>query len=293
MQKEVTALKEQKEHGNFLFPYMAYHTPISHRNEDIPVHWHNEMEFGMIIKGTAYLTMNGEEYELTADDIVIMPPRRIHGYIFSEKCKELVDSRTAVFDLSMLQSANSDSCTIKYFAPLLQGCCTCKPVVKDPVMKKYLLEIYRAFEKKEEGYELEIKAKLMMTIREAFRKKYIIANDNSIQPPQVYESMMVAIDYITLHYNEDISLDDMSKVTGKSKYYLTRNFHKYTGMPCIEYINHYRLTTAANMLRSTNQLVIDIAMEVGFDNISYFNKLFRRKFGVTPKEFRKEILGAK
>ena len=55
----------------------------------------------------------------------------------------------------------------------------------------------------------------------------------------------------------------------------------------IEYLNNYRLTMASRLLVSSNSSIIAIAMESGFDNLSYFNRLFKKKYKITPSEFRK------
>ena len=62
---------------------------------------------------------------------------------------------------------------------------------------------------------------------------------------------------------------------------------RFVGMTCVEYINHYRLSRAAAALAQSDQPVMEAALENGFHNISYFNKLFRKEFGMTPKEYRR------
>ena len=59
-------------------------------------------------------------------------------------------------------------------------------------------------------------------------------------------------------------------------------FKQYAGMPFIQYLNDYRLTRAGEYLKMTEENVTQIALKCGFENLSYFNRLFRRKFGVTP-----------
>ena len=65
-----------------------------------------------------------------------------------------------------------------------------------------------------------------------------------------------------------------------------RFFKKHIGLTCIQYINNLRLEKSSILLTSTNNAIMDISLEVGFDNLSYFNKLFKRKYNLTPKEFR-------
>ena len=59
-------------------------------------------------------------------------------------------------------------------------------------------------------------------------------------------------------------------------------------MPFIQYLNDYRLTRAGEYLKMTEENVTQIALKCGFENLSYFNRLFRRKFGVTPRQYREE-----
>ena len=63
-------------------------------------------------------------------------------------------------------------------------------------------------------------------------------------------------------------------------------------MPFIQYLNDYRLTMAGELLKMTEESVTQIALKCGFENLSYFNRLFRRKFGVTPGQYRGEKEGA-
>ena len=57
-------------------------------------------------------------------------------------------------------------------------------------------------------------------------------------------------------------------------------------LTCIEYLNQYRLNMAARQLTATDLPVTTIALESGFNNISYFNRVFKKYFGITPREFR-------
>ena len=65
-----------------------------------------------------------------------------------------------------------------------------------------------------------------------------------------------------------------------------RWFKKMTGQGFTAYLNDHRLNLAAELLRITDATVLDIAGRVGFDNLSYFNRLFKRRYGMTPREYR-------
>lgn len=66
-----------------------------------------------------------------------------------------------------------------------------------------------------------------------------------------------------------------------------RFFKQTMGMPFTTYLNDYRLTLAAKSLLETHKAVLEIASECGFDNLSYFNRIFKKKYGITPSSYRK------
>lgn len=74
--------------------------------------------------------------------------------------------------------------------------------------------------------------------------------------------------------------------TDKSREYVCRVFRKYLGTTATEYINNIRLNYAANLLTHTDKEIIDISLEVGFQSLSYFYRLFRQEFSLTPLQFR-------
>ena len=79
---------------------------------------------------------------------------------------------------------------------------------------------------------------------------------------------------------------DLTNICGKTKEHISRTFKKNLGLTPSEYINEIRLNYAANLLKNTNISVLEISMECGFENLSWFYRKFKEKFGVTPKEFR-------
>ena len=60
-------------------------------------------------------------------------------------------------------------------------------------------------------------------------------------------------------------------------------------MTCVEYINQYRMEIAAGRLAAGRESVTDIALDTGFNNLSYFNRVFRRSFGMTPRAYRQAL----
>ncbi|MFH0918796.1 MAG: AraC family transcriptional regulator [Fibrobacterota bacterium] len=92
--------------------------------------------------------------------------------------------------------------------------------------------------------------------------------------------------YLDLNYTEHVSIESLARRSGYSGPYLCRLFKEYTGKTLYDYILDKRAQTAMMLLRSTDKSVSRVAMESGFSDISFFNKLFRRKVGMAPREYR-------
>ncbi|MBN1410160.1 MAG: substrate-binding domain-containing protein [Spirochaetales bacterium] len=96
-------------------------------------------------------------------------------------------------------------------------------------------------------------------------------------------------EFIGKHYMEDINLDHISRQFKMSKYYLSRMFHKLKGVSLSEYITQTRLDEAVKLLENTDQDITHIAYNTGYNNSNYFHVVFKRKYGITPGEYRQNF----
>ena len=103
------------------------------------------------------------------------------------------------------------------------------------------------------------------------------------------EIMKRIIEYIHENYEKDISIDILASYVGISRAECFRCFKKYIGMTPTEYINNFRLSQAAKLLTSTELSLVEISLRCGFESQSYFGKLFKKRYGVTPLNYRKNI----
>ena len=100
--------------------------------------------------------------------------------------------------------------------------------------------------------------------------------------------MKLLLGYIEEHYGERITVEDGAALCFYSNSHFMKFFKRYMGMPFTQYLNDFRLEKAAGLLRTTLLPVTDVAQQCGFDNISYFNRLFRKKYHGTPGAYRKD-----
>jgi AraC family transcriptional regulator len=97
--------------------------------------------------------------------------------------------------------------------------------------------------------------------------------------------------YMHEHLHEEVSLDDLSAHTNISKYHLLRSFAKSTGFTPYRYLVRLRMCRAANLLRDTGQPVLQISAACGYRSPGQFTAAFRRRFGASPTEFRRQFQG--
>lgn len=93
--------------------------------------------------------------------------------------------------------------------------------------------------------------------------------------------------YLQEHYKEIHSLEELTTYFRVSKSYLCRIFRKQTGLTIVEYINRLKVEEAYKLLQETELSIHEVSMRCGFDTVIYFNRVFRRIMGVTPKDARK------
>lgn len=89
--------------------------------------------------------------------------------------------------------------------------------------------------------------------------------------------------------SETINLGELAKQMGISKEYLSRLFKQHEGVPIVEYILNVKIEAACNMLRYSDRQVNEIADYLNFGSLSYFSRIFKKKKGVSPRQYRKEI----
>ncbi|MBE7087297.1 MAG: helix-turn-helix domain-containing protein [Clostridiales bacterium] len=93
------------------------------------------------------------------------------------------------------------------------------------------------------------------------------------------------LEYVSVNFKEDISLDTASKELGYEKHYLSRCFHQVIPMNFSKYINTLRVDFASELLQNTDMSITEIALESGFQSIRNFNRVFCEVTGKTPREF--------
>lgn len=280
-------LQEPVQHGSVLFPLEFYHCVFPLGPGGLPVHWHEEFEITFVRKGSCTYQIDLTPYPISEGDFLLLPPEMLHGTGEYPDAGFTTDS--FVFRLDMLMSQLPDSCTAQFLAPLSDG------RIRFPVhlpasseaaglLTEPFCRICKILLEKPPGYELEVKSGLLHLLFLLY--SHVPFEQQPSEHSQITDKLKTVLQFIQEHYQQTITVREMADLCHFSEYHFMRFFKRHMNMTCIEYLNQYRLETAAQQLLRTELPITSIALETGFNNISYFNRSFRKKFGITPKQYR-------
>ena len=278
--------QEKKEHVDVSFPYNTYLCSIPLDFSKVPLHWHEEMEIIYIKKGHGFVTVDFQQYKVSGSTIVLILPGQLHSI---EQYDDLsMEYENIIFNVGMLLPRLEDTSSTEFLRPLLNGQVTV-PSVYSIVSKHYTalsscLDACDEISKtKPLGYDLFIKGKL-------YEFFYILSNRcrNKKNPRNAksLDKMKIILKFVENSYMHKITVAEIADRVDFSESHFMRYFKENMGISFIEYLRDYRLTMAARLLLVSDETVLSIAEEVGFDNLSYFNRAFKKKYGVTPREYR-------
>ncbi|MBQ6468680.1 MAG: helix-turn-helix transcriptional regulator [Lachnospiraceae bacterium] len=156
-----------------------------------------------------------------------------------------------------------------------------------------LLKLLEAYLLKEDWFELEC----IGFISQIFYRMFSLCPPAPVSGAQRKreearkEKLRFLSSYIEDHYTENIRLSDLADALGVSQYYLSHFFRENYGMSFLDYVTSLRCDHAGRELLSTNRALLDICYDAGFSDPKYFQKAFRSKYGLSPREYRVRFRG--
>lgn len=252
------------------------------QNERFVTHTHDYYEVFLVIDGSVIHTVNGITSTLKRGNLTFIRPDDIHGYAYD-----------GINNFCFANLAFNAKIASSLFEYLEGGCDTeiLKKCEMPPTVNLTLTEadklIYTMQTINTAAYSStsEKILKMKSVLFEIFSKyfsKYSHSDNKGL----------VWFDYLCEELKKPKSFQkqhpDMCSICGKTKEHIARTFKKQLGITASEYLNEVRLNFAANLLKNTDMSVLEISLESGFENLSWFYRKFNDRFGVTPKQFREQ-----
>lgn len=281
--------KENAKHGETFFPVQKYITHLDHAYPVVTTHWHEEGELTMITEGSCLYQVDLVDYEVKEGDILFIPPLFLHS--ISVRAEEASVSETYVFHMNFLGGNATDVCSTRYLTPMMNQEFSMPCLIKKghPVyasLEKIFRQITSLYDGTVMGYELALKSLFLQAV---FLLLQYSEKNISSDTRASSDKLKSVLDYIELHYGEPISISELSKLCYFSDYHFMRFFKKHMSMTCVEYINNLRLEKAVELFEQGETSILDVSLSVGFHNLSYFHRAFKKKYHMTPLSFIKEL----
>lgn len=278
-------LKENKPHGTKDDPFSTYHIQNGGQSFQIPVHWHDELEIIYVKSGFLTVNISGENYIGKPGDAFVVSPGNLH---FMGSQTGTVDYFTFLFPLKYIAFRSDDMLDDKLIEPLNSGHLMISPEIKDTVKEQceQLAGVYAAeIDESESKITGQIRKKIILLqfIHELWKKGFIVENDTTGR--NTVEKEMVS--YIQQNYTGKILLREFGEQFHLSEKYISRYFKEHFHITLSQYVTYLRLEHAKQMLQETDISVTEVAMQSGYQNISYFIRSFKKTYGVSPLKYRK------
>ncbi len=253
---------------------------------DFPLHYHEEIELNFIENAAEAKRVIGDHVEEIGDiELVLVGSNLQHGW-FTHKCKtKNIKEITIQFHRDLFDEKFLQRNQLNFIRTLFQRSArgvlfsrettlTIMPRIKELIQKHgfdSVLELMSIL------HDLSTSRNFRTLSDPSFNKEIISYNSRRIEK---------IMEHVNKNFGQNVSLSDAAKIAGMTEVSLSRFFKLRTGKTFIDTLNDIRLGHASRMLIETTQSVNEIAYKCGFNNMSNFNRIFKKKKDSTPKEFR-------
>ena len=273
----------------FPFQIVQFH----HTDGTVPtLHCHECLEVQLVERGEGVNIIGDRQYTLQSGEVFIINNNEYHH--------AFTDGEILVFhfDPSLVWADNVFD--YEYLMPFYERvtCFHNKLEAGGGICQRIadgMHEIVAEYEEKQEGYRLVVKAQLLRILSLIYRnmkKMSSLDTASAYMHKKDFGRIRIAVEYIEQNYTEDLSLRDLSSMVYLNETNFSTLFKKVMKKTVTEYITSLRINRAARLLKEGNTNITGICYKSGFQSVSQFNKTFKRRMRVTPRQYRNNLTEA-
>lgn len=262
------------------------------RYTTISCHWHEHIEIVCLLKGQASIYVGDQIFEANPGDIVIVPSNEVHfGHSINNTKAKLIN---LVFHPSLLIKRENNQFR-EVISPYINNDYTFPKIIRsdklgDTYLYDMLVSIHQEFEYKNRNFLIKAMCLLTLFFVELSRKF----------PPSIKEGKSTSLnksnmirlrrlfDYIESHYSDKITVDMAANIVGVTPNHFCKLFKQITGRTFVQFLNLYRVNKAEELIQNTDKPITEIAFDLGFCNVNYFDQVFKEYKGYIPSTIRKQ-----
>lgn len=277
-------------HENRLYSSKHPFYVSQHENFNFLAHWHTDVEIIYVCEGSIRIGINSESRLLHAGDLAICSSGDIHYYDSNSTTSTLI---LIIFHPSLIGCTGSWPTQSRFLSPFIdRNCDTNDSHVVLPQhqqeITQLILKIKQEIDKKESHYEIVTTGMIHtlcgLLLRHIPSREIDLSGDN--RRILNMKIMQEVLDYLEANYMNGVKLEEAAKQAKMSLFHFSRFFKNITGMSYTSYLNRLRIDKAEEMIMSTQQSMLEIALECGFTNVRTFNRVFKQLKKCKPTDLR-------
>lgn len=244
------------------------------RKDALLSHWHEHIELLYFTYGGCTVTAGGASYDVSAGDLVVVNPAQLHSFTATQ---------TVEYYCILIYPAFFHDVSLS--GRLIKNC-----IKDDPVVKAVFENIKKEYAEEQDGKDMALKGlvySLLTHLLRSHAEKELPERNREAQQ-RLHERMRSITDYIAENYMYRLTTVTLAARSFMSEAHFCRSFRAVTGKSPVEYVNDYRVQKAALLLTETNEYIADIATRVGFPDVNYFSRVFKKIKAISPTEYRKK-----
>lgn len=278
---ETTHLSYGKEDGEFYIEHIKRSEPFEKVN-----HYHENYEIYYLLAGRRKMFIKDRSYILTHGHLAFVNKLDVHKTQISDVIEH---ERVVVTFNRRFLGQEYDGYAPLLFSPFQQeDRVICLKLQEQIFMQVILNKFTKEIKEQKAGFELILKHNLVELLLFSARCLDNPETKPFVHASPLHQKISEIVLHINKHYNQRITLDELSEHYYISPYYLSRSFKTITGFTFVEYMNLTRVREAQKLLKETRLKVIEIADRSGFDNIAHFGRIFKKITNLTPQQYRKQ-----
>lgn len=254
---------------------------------DFPLHYHEEFELNFIQNAKGSKRIIGDHIEEIDDlELVLVGPNLQHGW-FTHKClSNEIHEITIQFHRDLFDDKFLQRSQMTFIKNILEGSLRGVLFSRETIMsiRSRIIELPQ-----KQGFDSVLELMSILHDLSTSRNIKMLSNATFNNTETLsYNSRRIEkiMAYMNKNFDRNISLQEAAKIAGMTEVALSRFFKLRTGKTFVDTLNEVRLGTASRMLIETTQSINEVAFKCGFNNMSNFNRIFKKKKDCTPKEFR-------
>lgn len=294
MNKE-NSLEEDVHHGTADRPIAALHFAAGEgtvypNGFFVERHWHHSIEILKVLKGSYTVELNLENHTLETGDICMINSGELHQIEGNEKTGR---HDVIIFNPHILQFSYHDEFQDTLVEPLLSHQYSLPHIIHPQsrghaALSALFDQVVSLQDTKQEDWYFSCKL-LMLDMLNQFKKNELLIPSASIQTETEKEKIdryKRIVSYIQEHFMDKVTLEQLAEVARCNSQYLCHFFKDIAEVSPIQYLIAYRIERAQDMLKDSTKTVLEISLDCGFENVSYFIRQFKRAVGETPRQYR-------